>query len=167
MYKGSEVTFENGAGVDGTIYVSKDGSKVVDCNIGSFNLNANGSNMILSVDDDRELQFAGQIALGGDVSVASTIVITADAEINLNGHNITGSDCRALWIKTGTVNITGSGTISSSKGTSLAGGSSVIRVGSGASTTDTASLTVGKDVTVSTNACYGITIFGYNANGTD
>ena len=96
-----------------------------------------------------------------DIALTSTQVIAKNLTIDLNGHNIAATDARALWIKNGEVTITGEGRISAN-GAGLDADSSVIRVGDGSTNGAAAKLTIDKDVTVSTDKCYGITAFGVN-----
>ena len=102
------------------------------------------------------------IELAADITITATIEITNDLTIDLNGHNITADDVRAFYIKNGTVSIVGEGTISSVGGANLADGSSVIRVGDAAVNSAAASLTIGADVTISSDRCYGVSVFGKN-----
>ena len=108
------------------------------------------------------------VTLLKDISLSAQINIAKSIIIDLNDYDISAIDSRALNIVSGDVSIIGEGTISSSKtqGSSFTSGYSVIRVGSGFYATDAvnpkASLTVGKDVTVSSDFCYGITVFGTN-----
>ena len=102
------------------------------------------------------------VRLLDDAALASTVAIAKDLVIDLNGKNITATDARALWVKSGTVELTGEGTVSAT-GTGLGETSSVIRVGDAG--TAAAKLTVGKDVTVSTDRSYAISAFGKNAGG--
>ena len=73
----------------------------------------------------------GVITLEKDVELAATHEFSQDTTLNLNGHNITAKDKRALWVKVGTLTIEGQGTITSVKpeNGSLENSSSVIRVG--------------------------------------
>ena len=104
------------------------------------------------------------ITLSADVTLESTVVIEKNLIIDLNGHNITAADCRALWVKSGDVTITGNGTVTSGTASSTFGAtSSVIRVGDAAANANVAKLTIGKNVTVTSTYCYGITVFGKNA----
>lgn len=101
------------------------------------------------------------IKLLDNVEIASTIETTKNYTLDLDGHTLTSDGQRALWIKSGTVNIkstTAGGkmvvpTLSNHDG-------SVIRVGSDDSAD--ASLTLDEGVTISADECYGITIFGKN-----
>ena len=102
----------------------------------------------------------GTVKLTGDVELTSTVNIEKDVTINLNGHKITATGARALHIKSHTVSITGTGTVSASG--DIDSSSSVIRVGDSG---DAAKLTIGSGVTVSTDKCYGVTVFGKNTNG--
>ena len=106
------------------------------------------------------------VKLLDDVALTSTQVIDKNLTIDLNGKDITATDARALWIKAGNVTITGEGTISAT-GTSLDASSSVIRVGDSAANANKAKLTVGSNVTVSSDKCYGITVFGVNDTDND
>ncbi len=102
------------------------------------------------------------VTLLADVALTSTITIDKDLTLDLNGKNVTATNCRALYVSAGIINVTGSGTISTvvTEGTSFSASSSVIRVGGD---TEAASFTLGKNVTVSTDYCYGITYFGQAA----
>ena len=111
----------------------------------------------------------GSVKLTDNISLTKTLEITADTTIDLNGFNITATDARAFHVKSGTLTLTGNGTVSSEHtdgNTSFASTSSVIRVGDGTSETGTnsieAKLTINKDVTVSSNWCYGVSVFGTN-----
>ena len=109
------------------------------------------------------------IQLVDDIALTSTVETSGkNFTLDLNGHNIAATDARALWVKSGDVTITGEGTISAkaTDGSGFADSSSVIRVGDTA-TSDAAKLTVGKDVTVTTDHCYGITVFGKNAEANE
>ncbi len=105
------------------------------------------------------------ITLLSNVALTATVNIDKNLTINLNGHNITATDARALWVESGDVTITGTGTISSTHtedNTAFKSDSSVIRVGDKAANENKAKLTIGEGVTVSTDFCYGITVFGNN-----
>ena len=107
------------------------------------------------------------VVLLADVTLDSTVVVTNSLTLDLNGYDIAATDARALWIKAGTVSITGKGEISANatENSSFADTSSVIRVGDGAVNANAASLTIGADVTVSSGHCYGVTAFGKNTPG--
>jgi len=97
------------------------------------------------------------ITLAGDVALTSPVTVDKDLTIDMNGYNITANGCRALHQKQGTLNIIGKGTIAAN---SVAdNSSSTIRVGDN-NATNTADFTLGKDVTVTSDSCYGITYFG-------
>ncbi len=112
----------------------------------------------------------GLITLTDNVVLTSTYDVTSNTTINLAGYTITGKNCRAIQVKSGTLTLTGSGMITSTKetgDTSFSLSSSVIRVGdsnekanwSTEMGTD-AGLVVGKDVEIQAPASYGITAFG-------
>jgi hypothetical protein len=105
------------------------------------------------------------IELQSDITLTNTTLhIMKDLTIDLNGHDITAA-ARALWVKSGTLTLTGNGIVSSSLNDKE---SSVIRVGNNDSNTYeqnqasqiAAGLVVGKNVTVSGPGCYGVTAFG-------
>ena len=108
----------------------------------------------------------GVITLEKDVELSATHEFSQDVTLNLNGHNITAKDKRALWVKAGTLTITGKGLITSvkPKNGSLKDASSVIRVGDKDSNNNAAKLVLGKDVTVEAPATYGVTVFGKNSS---
>ena len=105
----------------------------------------------------------GVITLEKDVELSETHEFSQDVTLNLNGHNITAKDKRALWVKADTLTIEGQGTITSVKPENgkLEDSSSVIRVGDSG---DAAKLVLGKDVTVEAPATYGVTVFGTNSS---
>ena len=113
-----------------------------------------------------ELPTAGEdgvITLNKDVELSATHEFTKDTTLNLNGHNITAKDKRALWVKAGTLTIEGQGTITSVKQEDgkLEDSSSVIRVGDRG---DAAKLVLGEGVIVEAPATYGVTVFGTNSS---
>ena len=108
---------------------------------------------------------AGQtVKLLADVALDSTVVITNSVTLDLNGNDIAATGVRALWIKSGSVSITGEGVVSAN-GNGLGETSSVIRVGDGATNTNAAGLTIGANVAVESAKCYGVTAFGKNTPG--
>lgn len=110
-----------------------------------------------------ETKAGGTITLLDEISVDNTLVINKNLTIDLNQHTITGESGengrRALWVKSGTLELTGSGTITTANGndSTFAKSSSVIRVGYDE---HAAGLVVGENVKVIAPASYGITIFG-------
>lgn len=108
----------------------------------------------------------GPITLLKDVTVSSsTLDITKDVTLDLNGHTITGSQVRVFWVKSGTLTLTGEGTVTTSgeNTESFTSASSVIRVGNNSNTTTPeteAKLYVGADVTIEAPATYGVSVFG-------
>ena len=102
------------------------------------------------------------VTLLADVALTATQTIDKNLTIDLNGHNVTATDCRAFHVTAGAFALTGSGTVSTvvSANTALETSSSVIRVGSNTATT---SFTLGANVTVSSAYCYGVTFFGTQA----
>lgn len=107
-----------------------------------------------------------EITLTSDISLTTTLTISRDGDVtlDLNGHNITSNGFRAIRITKGAVTITSTSPATISTSGSIGSNSSVIRVGNGfdpfSGTKNTVSLTVDENVTVSTDKCYGITVFG-------
>ena len=120
------------------------------------------------------LQEAFNAANDETVTLLDSVTLTSTATIegknitlNLAGKNITGLDVRAIWVKSGKliVNNTATGdesVISSTWAGSLGDSSSVIRVGDSGEAV--AELVIGAGVVVSTDHCYGVTVFGTNVN---
>ena len=98
----------------------------------------------------------------------AAVNVYADLTLDLNGHTVEAQGRRAIQVYAGTLNVTGEGTISSThtEGDGFNKDSSVIRVGSGdASYTQieaptAAGIIIGENVTVSSNWCYGVGVFG-------
>ena len=121
-----------------------------------------GSTLYATVNDAVNAAQAGDpVVLLKDVGLSATVSISKNITIDLNGKNIAAVGTRALWVKAGDVTITGNGTISSAAGGNFQSTSSVIRIGDGTNTV-AANLTIGASVIVSSDFCYGITIFGGN-----
>ncbi len=102
------------------------------------------------------------IVLNDDIALADTVRIDKDLVIDLNGNDIAATNVRAIWIKAGNVELAGEGTISAT-GSGLDATSSVICVGDGDSNANTAGLTIGEGVTVSSDKCCGVLMCGENA----
>lgn len=104
------------------------------------------------------------VTLLADIALEKTVVTTKSFILNLAGYDITAADCRAIHVQEGTLTLTGKGTIAAGTAVSTFGdSSSVIRVGNNAGTA--AGLVIGKDVTISSSYCYGVSIFGTETNG--
>ena len=104
------------------------------------------------------------VTLLSDVALTSTIDTVNSFTLDLAGYDITAANCRAIHVQEGTLTLTGKGTIAAGTAVSTFGASSsVIRVGNNAGTA--AGLVIGKDVTISSSYCYGVSIFGTETNG--
>lgn len=102
------------------------------------------------------------IKLTQDIVLTSTINIEHSVTIDLNGYNITANGFRAIWIKIGeNVKFTSdkpaaimvTGTIDNPD-------KSVIRLGDNESSQRNVGLTIDENVTIHTDQCYGVTVFG-------
>ncbi len=108
-----------------------------------------------------------QIDLTADITLTETIEINRTLTLDLAGHSIIANSARAFHIKSGSVTIMSTdnpGKISV-VGT-IASNSSVIRVGDPAKNVFEAALYIEKNVTIETDLCYGVTVFGRNAGET-
>ena len=109
------------------------------------------------------LEAAVQAATEGDtvtllknVTITQTITIEGkDITLALNEKTITGNKVRAIHVKSGNLELTGRGTVTSTEVENSS--SSVIRVGD---KSGTATFTMGEDVTVEAPCTYGVTVFG-------
>ena len=98
----------------------------------------------------------------------AAVNVYADLTLDLNGHTVEAQGRRAIQVYAGTLNVTGEGTISSThtEGDGFNKDSSVIRVGSGDDSytqieaPTAAGIIIGENVTVSSNWCYGVGVFG-------
>lgn len=108
------------------------------------------------IDAVKEVPAGATIQLLNSITINEAAVIDKDnITIDLNGKNVTASGDRAFWVKNAGASITGTGTISA---TDIVNPDwSVVQVGN---ESEAASLTVGENVTISTNDCYGITTIG-------
>ena len=104
-----------------------------------------------------------------EVTLKETITVSKDVTIDLGeGSTITGDGVRAFHVKSGTLTLTGTGTVTSEKKAedgALVVTSSVIRVGDGSSWTNTtasvkAGLVIDSGVTVAAPDTYGVSAFG-------
>lgn len=151
-------------------------------NVGGFLTESTGIVMGVSAEEATSVSTAeelknaveagGAVQLTANIDLTETLNVTEDVTIDLNGHNITAVGYRAFHVKSGTLTLSGSGTVSSTHtdGDELGESSSVIRVGNGSATTKDGStpagLYVGKNVTISTAWCYGVTVFGSSTTET-
>lgn len=135
--------------------------------------NPSGVQMNVSVTKDGDVkQYASlldavdEAPAGATIQLLNSVTIKEAAVINqdniiidLNVKNITATGDRAFWVKNAGASITGTGTISA---TDIVNPDwSVIQVGNDS---EDVSLTVGENVTISTNDCYGITTIGTGAS---
>ena len=101
------------------------------------------------------------ITLLSDITVDERINVYKNVTFNLNGYDITGNDVTAFGICGGNVILDGEGTITSTHSKNLEADNCIIQVydkdGTGG-----VSLTIGENVTVNTDYCYGVAIFGNN-----
>lgn len=162
----STVAISAAADIQGPIAYVIDSPKNADAPVTTFT----GDGCVKMVADVAGMQYASfadavkqapadaTIQLLEEIALTETINVDKNLTFDLNGHNITATDHRALWVKAGDVKIKGSGKIST-VGT-IADDSSVIRLGDNAGDPRSTKLTIDSDVTVQTDLCYGITAFG-------
>lgn len=119
----------------------------------------------VSVSNAADLQTAlngaeQDIKLTANITLSSTLTIERNLTLNLNGYNISASGFRAIHVKGGDVTITSPSASNISVGGGIADNSSVIRVGDNSGTARTVKLTIDENVSINTDECYGVTVFG-------
>ena len=138
-------------GADNIWTVSEDTSKTYCAQVG------NGKYETLAAAIEAA-QNGDTVKLLANETVDSTISVNKNLALDLNGKTLTGTSCRALHITGGKLELTGSGTVTSSTGIDVR--SSVIRVGDNTGGSRTAELVIGKDVVIEAPASYGVGAFG-------
>ncbi len=117
----------------------------------------------------------GTITLTQDETLTSTVTINKNLTIDLKGHSITATNCRAFHITAGEVNFINTGGVTksissvvdnSNNANDFPNTSSVIRIGDNSGDARNVSLTIDKNVGVKTDYCYGVTVFGSKTNET-
>lgn len=89
--------------------------------------------------------------------VSTTVTVDKNLALDLNGKTLTGTNCRALHITSGKLELTGTGTV---KSTDIAVNSSVVRVGDNNGEARSVELVIGKDVVIESPNSYGVGAFG-------
>ena len=146
---------------------AKDGKVVQVCECGDVK-EVDGAVAVGSADDLKDALNADSkfVLITEDIVLANTLTISRDVEINLGGKSITAEGKRVLHITKGNVVLSGKGSIAITKddeGNKDFKSSSVIRVGDNdgsESKLTEVCLTIGKDIVVSSDFTYGVTVFG-------
>lgn len=89
--------------------------------------------------------------------VSATVTVDKNLTLDLGGNTLTGTNCRALHITSGKLELTGTGTV---KSTGIAVNSSVVRVGDDSGEERNVELVIGKDVVIESPNSYGVGAFG-------
>lgn len=89
--------------------------------------------------------------------VSATVAVDKNLTLDLGGNTLTGTNCRALHITSGKLELTGTGTV---KSTGIAVNSSVVRVGDDSGEARSVELVIGKDVVIDSPDSYGVGAFG-------
>lgn len=89
--------------------------------------------------------------------VSATVTVDKNLTLDLGGNTLTGTNCRALHITSGKLDLTGTGTV---KSTGIAVNSSVVRVGDDSGEERNVELVIGKDVVIESPNSYGVGAFG-------
>ena len=97
------------------------------------------------------------VKLLGNETVSATVAVDKNLALDLNGKTLTGTNCRALHITSGKLELTGTGTV---KSTGIAVNSSVVRVGDDSGGARSVELVIGKDVVIDSPDSYGVGAFG-------
>lgn len=100
------------------------------------------------------------IRLLADQEVAATIALNKNLTLDLNGHTLSGRDVRVFHLTNGSVTISGNGEIRNYHVTNLSNTNSVIRVGDNSGDDRTVTLTINEGVTISSDCCYAVSVFG-------
>ena len=99
------------------------------------------------------------VTLLKDETLNATITVDKTVTIDLNQRTVTGDAVRAFHVTSGTLTLTGTGTVTSTEMQDP--NSSVIRVGNnGTAGTSPAGLVVGENVVIKAPGTYGISVFG-------
>ena len=99
------------------------------------------------------------VTLRKNAELTTTQNITQTMTIDLGGNQIDAYNVRAFQVQSGTLTLTGYGTVRSF-GDNLVETSSVIRVGDNAGNNASAGLIIDKDVIIRAPGTYGVTVFG-------
>ena len=97
------------------------------------------------------------VKLVGNETVSATVAVDKNLTLDLGGNTLTGTNCRALHITSGKLELTGTGTV---KSTGIAVNSSVVRVGDNSGGARSVELVIGKDVVIESPNSYGVGAFG-------
>ena len=106
------------------------------------------------------------ITLVNNVELTATVLIDKDLTIDLNGHNISSIDARAIHIKGGNVSFENASETESviqankSDSGTFADNSSVIRIGDNDGAERNTTLVIGENVAIKSSHCYGVGVFG-------
>lgn len=137
-------------GADNIWTVSEDTSKAYCAQVG------NGKYETLAAAIEAA-QNGDTVKLLANETVDSTISVNKNLTLDLNGKTLTGTNCRALHITSGKLELTGTGTV---KSTGIAVNSSVVRVGDDSGEARSVELVIGKDVVIDSPDSYGVGAFG-------
>lgn len=137
-------------GADNIWTVSEDTSKTYCAQVG------NGKYETLAAAIEAA-QNGDTVKLLANETVDSTISVNKNLALDLNGKTLTGTNCRALHITSGKLELTGTGTV---KSTDIAVNSSVVRVGDNNGEARSVELVIGKDVVIESPNSYGVGAFG-------
>ena len=102
-------------------------------------------------------QSGDTVKLLGNETVSATVAVDKNLTLDLGGNTLTGTNCRALHITSGKLELTGTGTV---KSTGIAVNSSVVRVGDNNGAARNVELVIGKDVVIESPNSYGVGAFG-------
>lgn len=137
-------------GADNIWTVSEDTSKTYCAQVG------NGKYETLAAAIEAA-QNGDTVKLVGNETVSATVAVDKNLTLDLGGNTLTGTNCRALHITSGKLELTGSGTV---KSTGIDVDSSVVRVGDNNGAARNVELVIGKDVVIESPNSYGVGAFG-------
>lgn len=141
----------------------------VPANVGGFLTESTGIVMGVSAEEatsvssaealEAAVEAGGAVQLTANIDLTETLNVTKDVTIDLNGYNITAVGFRAFHVKKGTLTLSGTGTGTIASNGLTDDSKSVIRVGDNEYSGE-ANLIIGENVIVSSDSCYGVSVFG-------
>lgn len=163
----TEATFSNNPAITGPVATLIDSGTAADPTFNGITMLAdiNGEHYSSVVDATNIVPSDGTVKLMDNLALTSSLVLDRHAsyKLDLDGHNITATDCNAITIKNGDAIVTNTGAAATISSTgSVAATDAVIRLGDNTGENRNISLGIDNNVTVSTTVCQGVLLSGTN-----